>query len=118
MTFLLDFLRDEGIERSLSLGSEQFELVNFCLSLIFFLRRHYKMKFDIDPGYIFGLLLQFYSRKLNTMLRGGGGGWGDVDRRMGTQQQLQGNDNIGSSCLRYNIRALRVDCLKGTTLDL
>ena len=25
------------------------------------------MKFDIDPGYIFRLLLQFHSRKLNTM---------------------------------------------------
>ena len=28
------------------------------------------------------------------------------------------NDYIGTSCLRYNIRTLRVDCLKGTTLDL
>ena len=33
---------------------------NFC-------RRHYKIKFDIDPGYIFRLLLQFHSHKLNTM---------------------------------------------------
>ena len=31
---------------------------------------------------------------------------------------LEGNDYIGKSCLRYNVRALRVDCLKGTTLDL
>ena len=31
---------------------------------------------------------------------------------------FEGNDYIGKSCLRYNIRALRVDCLKGTTLDL
>ena len=33
----------------------------------FFCRRHYKIKFDIDPGYNFRLLLQFHSRKLNTM---------------------------------------------------
>ena len=45
-------------------------------------------------------------------------GGGDVVRRMGTQQQLEGNDYIGKFCLRYNIRALRVDCLKGTTLDV
>ena len=40
---------------------------------------------------------------------------GDVVRRMGTQQ-LQWNDYIGKGN-RYT-RALRVDCLKGTTSDL
>ena len=33
-TSLPDFLRDERIERSLRLGSGQFELVNFYLSLL------------------------------------------------------------------------------------
>ena len=37
--------------------------------VILFCRRHYKIKFDIDPGYIFRLLLQFHSRKPNTMYR-------------------------------------------------
>ena len=36
-------------------------------SMEIFCRRHYKVKLDIDPGYIFRLLLQFHSRKLNTM---------------------------------------------------
>ena len=40
---------------------------DFFYFSIFFCRRQYKMKFDIDPGYIFRLLLQFHSRKLNTM---------------------------------------------------
>ena len=36
VTSLPDFLIDEKIERSLRLGSGQFELVNFYLSLLFF----------------------------------------------------------------------------------
>ena len=40
--------------------SEQRKLI-FC-------RRHYKIKFDIDPGVTFlRLLLQFHFRKLNTI---------------------------------------------------
>ena len=39
----------------------------FYLFSFFFVVRHYKTKFDLDPGSIFRLLLQFRFRKLNTM---------------------------------------------------